>query len=150
MTKQGRLAGLARKNIVIEDSNGAFCELSKFIERANNRLTINNLVIAKRYLNCELRIVIGFVLRAAEFENYCTFFQREHRFIRNQIDRWEAGDFTLLYSSGAETKFHPNVKINSNRSEGRANRDYHPMLVQDVESVDFPKYAVIPTLIWLE
>src|SRR6185503_12535409 len=99
---------------VDENPRDPYSQLAELEKRFDNRLTIENLALAKRYLDGELRIGIVCSAKWLPIE-FCTVFQRELPISRADGDRREYDRLSPIKAR------HP--KSHDNAPMGRAYRD---------------------------
>lgn len=126
---------------VLEDIDDAFREIDELTERCNNGLSINNLALAKRYVEGEL--IIGFDIRVSrpKPEKYRAIFKGIDAFFRRQ-------------EHGAKSLLPPGIGVRGDHGHERRlmsgpYRNDQLVFIPDVELMELPKQGV-PTLVWLE
>lgn len=114
-------------------------EVRELCERFEKRLTFDNLAIAERYLNGELRIILllGVVGPAPHLDDVecCAVFERELPICGSNPDRGEDG-------AGRELHLHDDAAV------GGPDDIQDPVLVVRVETVQTPE-GVVPSLVRL-
>lgn len=131
------------EHIICERLDRVAGKLDKLNERWNNRLTLDNLALAKRYIKGELRVVVDFHAGGCCLKEYCAVFQRKLPISRSEED---GGKLHVL----AEQFRHFGTHVDANAPMRRPDRDDHPVFVQNVELVDQPQCLIVPSVVWLE
>lgn len=128
------------ENVFGENADDAFDEIDELLERWNDRLSIDNLALAKRY--AEGRIEILFVWSSTEMlgaSYYVTVFQR----VDGLLGREGQGDFWQRHPLNHQSDF-------PNRScMGKPDRNDGGMLIENVQIVETPE-GICPSRVWFQ
>jgi hypothetical protein len=121
----------------------ALHEFGELLERWNNRLTIDNLALAERYIKGELRILVDGRLTGRGLDDVeCrAVLQRVTTVLGSQGDRWR-GQRRVIPRDGHE-QLDGDVRVSG------AHRNDRLVLVQSVKLVDRPE-EFAPTFVWLQ
>lgn len=112
-----------------EDLDYALGEVEQICERWNNRLTVNNLAFAKRYLENEVCVCIEFRLEEHGSKKFVSIFQRERP--RLPCDRVRGVGKVNLFKVGSDW-------------------NKCAVFIDDVQLVETPKGVAAPGSVWLQ
>lgn len=116
---------------------------SELSERWEQRLTLNNLALAKRYLKGELIICLAFAVSrgSGDLEYGRAVLKRVHTVGGSDVDARE--DDWFILPRDRHRDMHRKVSVSGPYRNDRL------VFVQDIEVMDCPE-GLIPTLVWLE
>lgn len=143
MLQNERQAG-ASEAAPLEDANDLLGEIDELLESWQNRLTINNLTLAERYLNGELRLVINSnLLSRGSFNDvqWRAVLQGIGSISGSNCERWSYKRFIL--PRDWHTQCYDDVPVRGPYRNDRL------VLVQSVKFVDHPE-KLAPSLVWLQ
>lgn len=130
----------ALEDSLSEDIDDALYEVDELLERWNNRLSIDNLSLAKRYADGALNIAILWSrsIPDVKTEYFCTVFQRELDVGRS--DEQRRRNHLLCLPGHIHSEANPNINV------GRPHRDKKGMFVKNVHLMESPE-IVYPSFI---
>lgn len=137
---QNGQAGDSSEDIAFKNIDGALDELSELLERWDNRLTIDNLSLAERYLKGELVVGVEFGCVDWGSQQFRAIYQRELPI--GGVPVHHGG----LYGFPAR---HRKLHFEPEAAVGGPYRDNQSVFVEDVELVEGPQSAV-PSFVRLE
>lgn len=121
--------------------NNSLNQINKTVKRWDQRLTVHNLALAKRYFKRELRIHVpaptGLGLYA---EDFCAIFQWKLAIsgLKSYWHRWNALAGEKLAQAPAQVDYNIPVRASHRYEE--------PVLIDDVELVELPE-RVVPSFV---
>jgi hypothetical protein len=140
------------ENLVRKRFKRCASKLDELSERWDNRLTIDNLALAKRYINGNLRAVADVrVSRGGSYsKDFRAIFQRILPICGVDVDEEISGGRHVRKASANGQGRHRCANVDAYALLSGANGDDHSVLVQNVEIVDYPECLVVPSMVWLE
>jgi hypothetical protein len=132
---------------VSKTRDDALYELEHFVERFNQRLTLDNLRLVERYLKFELHILLEFKVSGfdiefvAHFQRFCGATKASPAYQSHQSSR--VGHGIVDCHSGIVIDSHGPELVPRSRSEQQA------VFVDVIQLVEMPK-RVVPTSVWFE
>ncbi|TIR27199.1 MAG: hypothetical protein E5X07_28415 [Mesorhizobium sp.] len=156
MIRADRPASLLGECASRENIHDAFDEIDELLEAWDNRLTVDNLSLAKRYIEGELKIAFEFSLwvgAEAPRKNYIAVIQRILDLSGSKGDWRELGHYEVggqasairVHSLEAGQRIHFPQKLGVRSPD----RDQGGMLIEDVQLVQTPE-GVCPSFVWLK
>lgn len=135
-----------------DDFQRAARKLDQLSERWNNRLSIDNLALAKRYIKGEMILLVDLaVSRGSRHSKNCrAIFQRE---LPISEPKPKNGEMKVCWRNHPDACGVASVKFSEVNPEGIVRGPYrndHSVLVENVEFVGQPESLVVPSMVWLE
>lgn len=164
MTEQNRApsedgqAGVKSKEVPLGDLGDPLCELDEALERFNNRLTVDNLALAKRYLEGELWVGLGLAgLGGGQGKEYRVVLHREPTLRASNIkengplfEKPSHGFIHVSYFGRQGVDGRDDMSKVGVQAGVRGPHRYDRLVfVEQIESVEFPE-GFVPTWVWLE
>lgn len=137
------------KRVLFKDPEDALDEVCVLFERFADRLTLNNLTLAKRYRDCELNLLLEATWGSIDFN---ILFRKEDR-TKTVWDQWPNQEWTLaaakLEGICRADKHAGRAGVDGYLNSRRCYRDSFTVFVQDIQTMEFPQQATT-SLVWFK